>query len=155
MAAGTIIIEKTSGSNRFLLFLHVCRESRILKQSEAFGKTEIPESKIYQAKRSARAGKLLRKLKRSTHFVAGGNAGSNGDLEKVLFDYVNYTFHLDLIEFNTVIRELAAHMKDLEATYRCGGDTGMCHGSGFFPDTVGGKLVCSGTENGRSGFSVL
>ncbi|MFQ9150378.1 MAG: hypothetical protein ACLR6B_01295 [Blautia sp.] len=74
---------------------------------------ETPELKIYQEK-IVRAGKLLRKLKRSTHFVAGGNAGSNGDLEKVLFDYVNYTFHLDLIEFNTVIRELAAHMKDLE-----------------------------------------
>ena len=58
---------------------------QILKESEAFGKMETPELKIYQEK-IVRAGKLLRKLTRSTHFVAGGNAGSNGDLEKVLID---------------------------------------------------------------------
>ena len=46
--------------------------------------------------------------------MVGGNAGENGELTKVFFDYINYTFHLDLIEFNTVIRELAAHMDDLE-----------------------------------------
>ena len=86
---------------------------QILKESESFGKIDAPELKNYQEK-IVQAGKLLRKLKRSTHFVVGGNAGENGDLTKVFFDYINYTFHLDLIEFNTVIRELAAHMDDLE-----------------------------------------
>ena len=86
---------------------------QILKESESFGKIDAPELKNYQEKID-QAGKLLRKLKRSTHFVVGGNAGENGELTKVFFDYINYTFHLDLIEFNTVIRELAAHMDDLE-----------------------------------------
>ena len=86
---------------------------QILKESESFGKIDAPELKNYQEK-IVQAGKLLRKLKRSTHFVVGGNAGENGELTKVFFDYINYTFHLDLIEFNTVIRELAAHMDDLE-----------------------------------------
>ena len=84
---------------------------QILKESESFGKIDAPKN--YQEK-IVQAGKLLRKLKRSTHFVVGGNAGENGELTKVFFDYINYTFHLDLIEFNTVIRELAAHMDDLE-----------------------------------------
>lgn len=86
---------------------------QILKESESFGKIDAPELKNYQEK-IVQAGKLLRKLKRSTHFVVGGNAGENGELTKVFFDYINYTFHLDLIEFNTVLRELAAHMDDLE-----------------------------------------
>ena len=86
---------------------------QILKESESSGKIDAPELKNYQEK-TVQAGKLLRKLKRSTHFVVGGNAGENGELTKVFFDYINYTFHLDLIEFNTVIRELAAHMDDLE-----------------------------------------
>ena len=46
--------------------------------------------------------------------MVGWKCRENGDLTKVFFDYINYTFHLDLIEFNTVIRELAAHMDDLE-----------------------------------------
>ena len=87
--------------------------------------------------------------------MTGGNAGSNGDLEKVLFDYVNYTFHLDLIEFNTVIRELAAHMKDLEGLIDAVGTLECATALASFRTLSRGKLVCSGTENGRSGFSVL
>lgn len=99
---------------RIELFLRSCScLIQILKESESFGKIDAPELKNYQEK-IVQAGKLLRKLKRSTHFVVGGNAGENGELTKVFFDYINYTFHLDLIEFNTVIRELAAHMDDLE-----------------------------------------
>ena len=99
---------------RIELFLRSCScLIQILKESESFGKIDAPELKNYQEK-IVQAGKLLRKLKRSTQFVVGGNAGENGELTTVFFDYINYTFHLDLIEFNTVIRELAAHMDDLE-----------------------------------------
>ena len=43
---------------------------QILKESESFGKIDAPELKNYQEK-IVQAGKLLRKLKRSTHFVVG------------------------------------------------------------------------------------
>lgn len=83
---------------------------QILKAADSFGKKEISELKAYQEK-VKEAKKAFHRLKRSTFFVVGGGNGG----EKVLLDYINYTFHLDLIQFNTMIRELAIHMKELEA----------------------------------------
>lgn len=82
---------------------------QVLKVADGMGKMNLPELSFYQ-NTIRESKKKFRKLRRNTFFVVSSGDG----LEKLLVDYLNYSFHLDLIQFHTVIRELSAHMADLE-----------------------------------------
>lgn len=88
---------------------------QILKMAEQLGKESIPEMQQYVDK-IVESRKKFGKFKRNTFFlIAGGDgAGAGGGIEKVFVDYFNFTFHLDLIQFRTVIVELKNHIKDFE-----------------------------------------
>ena len=81
--------------------------------------------------------------------------GENGELTKVFFDYINYTFHLDLIEFNTVIRELAAHMDDLEGLIDAVGALECATALASFRTLAEGSYCIPEFKNRRPGFSFL
>ncbi|HIQ97130.1 MAG TPA: hypothetical protein IAB26_11280 [Candidatus Limivivens merdigallinarum] len=84
---------------------------QILKVSKSLGKIKAPELKKYQDAAEETA-KAFRKLKRNSLFLVANGAG--GGMEKVLIDYLNYTFHIDIIQFQVVVKEMARNRENLE-----------------------------------------
>lgn len=80
----------------------------LLKGSEAKGLSSYLEN-IRQAR------KRFDKFKRNSYFFTSGNVmSSDGDLVSGVLAYINLTFHLDLIQFSTMVHELRTNMDAFE-----------------------------------------
>lgn len=85
---------------------------RLLLGAEELGKVEIDEideeistvREIYQG---------LRHFIKSSYLISASNRGSGNPLE-VLLDYVRMLFYLDLIRFNSALRDLREHMGEID-----------------------------------------
>ena len=77
-------------------------------------KIKTPEMSEYIKSMAEARRKLSRFKRNSFFFIAGGSGDAGGGLEKVLIDYINYTFRVDLIQFNTLIVELKANLDAFE-----------------------------------------
>ncbi|MDO5344431.1 MAG: hypothetical protein Q4E91_01650 [Lachnospiraceae bacterium] len=97
-------VEQYIISCRFLL--------RTLKTAEEMGKIKLPEISAYQEK-IREAGKVFGKLKRNTFFLINGSR-TDGDLLVGLIMYLNNCFHIDLIQFSTIVKEMKLHIKEFE-----------------------------------------
>lgn len=83
---------------------------KVLKAAEQIVKRhEIPLSRDRIKKAAASFGKLRRSM---TLLVAGELQG--GGLEQTLFVYLNNLFHIDLIQFRTVVAETSRHLPEFE-----------------------------------------
>ncbi len=71
------------------------------------GVWKLPEKGIKEA--VASFGKLRRNM---TLLIAGEMQG--GGLEQTLFIYLNNLFHIDLIQFKTVVKEVSGHISEFE-----------------------------------------
>lgn len=83
---------------------------KVLKAAEQIGKMKIyhlPEERLKKAVSSF--GRLRRNM---TLLVAGEQQG--GGLEQTLFIYLNNLFHIDLIQFKTVVKEIIKHLPEFE-----------------------------------------
>ena len=85
---------------------------RLLLGAEKLGRAQI--GGIDEELSSVREiyGKLKHFIK-SSYLIAGANRGSGNPLE-VLLDYVRMLFYLDLIRFNSALRDLREHMKEVD-----------------------------------------
>lgn len=82
---------------------------QIMKAAKKLEKMDLGPATPYQEK-ICQARKKLSGFKRNSYFVmAGGGVG--GGIEKMLIDYVNFTFHIDLIQFSSLIRELRKNLE--------------------------------------------
>lgn len=97
-------IEKYIISCRFLL--------RTLGAAREMVKIEIPEIKEYQDK-IKKAAQSFGRLKRNTFFLMNG-ARTDGNLLVGIIMYLNSCFHVDLIQFATVVREMKKHIPEFE-----------------------------------------
>ncbi len=85
---------------------------RLLLGAEELGKVEIDEideeistvREIYQG---------LRHFIKSSYLISASNRGNGNPLE-VLLDYVRMLFYLDLIRFNSALRDLREHMGEID-----------------------------------------
>lgn len=81
---------------------------QMLKAADELQKVKMPAIQNYQDNILA-ARKKFAKFKRNTFFVvagAGMGMGGGGGIEESLALYINFTFHIDLLQFNTLVREL-------------------------------------------------
>ena len=97
-------IEKYIVSCRYLL--------RTLDAAREMTKIEIPEIKEYQD-RIRSAAQSFGRLKRNTFFLMNG-ARTDGDLLVGVVMYFNACFHIDLIQFATVVTEMKKHIPEFE-----------------------------------------
>lgn len=97
-------IEKYIISCRFLL--------RTLGAAHEMTKMELPEIKEYQEKIKMSV-KSFGKLKRNMFFLMNG-AKVDGDLLTGIIMYLNSCFHIDLIQFATVVKEMKRHIPEFE-----------------------------------------
>lgn len=97
-------IEKYIISCRFLL--------RTLDAVHEMWKIEIPEMKEYQD-RIKKAAQSFGRLKRNTFFLMNGSR-TDGNLLVGIVMYLNSCFHVDLIQFATVVREMKKHIPEFE-----------------------------------------
>ena len=97
-------VEKFIVSCTFLL--------RTLKTAEKMEKMHLPELTAYQ-ERIREARKAFGKLKRNTFFLING-ARTDGELLVGLIMYLNSCFHIDLIQFSTVVKEMKLHIGAFE-----------------------------------------
>ena len=90
----------------------------MLKVADNLEKIKIPEIESYTRKIKESRQKFSRFKRNSYFLIAGGdNTGgpnAGGGIEKTLIDYVNFTFHIDLIQFNTLIGELKGNLEAFE-----------------------------------------
>lgn len=88
----------------------------MLDVAEQLEKQNTPVLKPYIEKVRA-ARKRFGKFKRNTIFVMASDdtaMSADGGLTKMVLSYVNFTFHTDLIQFQTLIKELKKHIGDFE-----------------------------------------
>lgn len=85
---------------------------RTLEASEEMEKMKLPELSAYQ-ERMSRARKAFGKLKRNTFFLINGSEAGDGLLAMMLL-YLNSCFHIDLIQFAVVVKEMKLHIGDFE-----------------------------------------
>jgi len=79
---------------------------RMLKMADRFTQVRIPEIKEYQ-KQISEAKRRFSKFKRNTLFVTVGGFGKNGGgIEETIIMYSNFTFHIDLLQFSVLVREM-------------------------------------------------
>ena len=97
-------IEKYIISCRFLL--------KTLDSAREMAKLEIPEIRPYQEAIS-KAARSFGRLKRNTFFLMNGSR-SDGDLLTGIILYLNSCFHIDLIQFSTVVKEMKKHIPEFE-----------------------------------------
>lgn len=81
----------------------------MLKVADKLDGMSAPETENYISQ-IRETGKRFRKFKRNSFFVVKGGEG----IEGILLDYLKLTFHLDLLQFPTLVRELSGHMEDFE-----------------------------------------
>lgn len=78
----------------------------MLKMADCMKKVKLPEIDEY-VQRIDHARKKFAKFKRNSFFViSGGNMNAGGGLEQSLAMYLNLTFHIDLLQFNTLVKEI-------------------------------------------------
>lgn len=97
-------VEKYVTSTRFLL--------KTLEIARELGKLELPPLKEYQ-KRIREAADHFGKLKRNTFFLMMGSR-TDADLLAGIIMYLNSCFHIDLLQFFTVVKEMKLHLKEFE-----------------------------------------
>ena len=86
----------------------------MLKAADQIQKLRCPEIQEYLDS-LLKAKKQFNKFKRNSFFViAGGAMNAGGGVEQSIAAYVNFTFHLDLIQFGTLVRELHEHISAFE-----------------------------------------
>lgn len=97
-------IEKYIISCRFLL--------KTLEAAREMVKIEIPEISEYQD-RIRKASQRFGRLKRNTFFLMNG-ARTDADLLAGIIMYLNSCFHVDLIQFATVVKEMKKYIPEFE-----------------------------------------
>ena len=63
--------------------------------------------------------KQLQGMRRNSFWVMsptrGNSAGTSGDIISVFMDYIRMVFHVDLIKFNSMLKNLRGHIEDVDA----------------------------------------
>lgn len=89
---------------------------QMLKAAEELDQVKIPAIREYQEK-IRKEERKFGKFKRNTSFVLAGaglgSGGGEGILESIAA-YINFTFHIDLLQFNTLVQELKKHLDAFE-----------------------------------------
>lgn len=87
----------------------------MLRGADELQKMKMPAIEKYQ-ENILEARKRFNKFKRNTRFVtAGSMMGAGGDLFDSVAMYVNFTFHIDLLQFNTLVQELRKNLDAFES----------------------------------------
>ncbi|MCI9516504.1 MAG: hypothetical protein HFI80_05470 [Lachnospiraceae bacterium] len=87
----------------------------MLRAADELQKVKLPAIQEYQ-ENIAKARKRFDKFKRNSFFVlAGASTSAGGGIEESLALYINFTFHIDLIQFGTLVRELKENMDAFES----------------------------------------
>ena len=97
-------VEKYVTATRFLL--------KTLEIAGEMGKMEFPPLREYQKRISEAAGSFG-KLKRNTFFLMTGSRVDSDPLAGIVM-YLNSCFHIDLLQFFTVVKEMKSHLKEFE-----------------------------------------
>lgn len=83
---------------------------KLLQAAEQIVKYDVIQLKKEEIRKAVSA---FGKLRRSMFLLTAGEK-QGGGLEQSLFIYVNNLFHIDLIQFKTVVREAGSHMAEFE-----------------------------------------
>lgn len=85
----------------------------MLKMADRLASLKSKETEPY-IRKIEEAGNQFRKFRKNSYFVVAGGDGIGG----ILLDYLKLTFHLDLLQFPTLVKELGGHMEEFETLTR-------------------------------------
>lgn len=86
----------------------------MLKAADGLQKIKLPAIEKYQ-ERIVEAKKKFGRFRRNSTFVVAGGFMESGGIEESIVAYLNLTFHLDLLQFNTMVRELRENLDAFES----------------------------------------
>lgn len=86
---------------------------RFLHASDQFEQLELAEVQSY-IDRIAVNKKALQKFRKGSRILVSGKS-MGASLQDAALDYVRMLFHIDLMKFNTMLREIKGHIKEIEA----------------------------------------
>ena len=121
---------------------------RLLEQARELKKTGDSELNAYYDRIITLAGSFDR-MKRNSVFIMSG-AGA-GPLE-LLFDYIKMAFHIDLIKFNTMLKEFSKHVDEFEGIFETVGYLDCMLAIASYRKLHEGKYTIPVTENGGKAF---
>ena len=116
---------------------------RTLQCAQNMGKLDAPEIREYQ-QRTVKAAKAFGKFKRNTFFLMAGSVTDDNILKGLLM-YLNVCFHIDLIQFSTIVKEIKQHIGEgmVCATADKGGDSeAVCQRTVSSADPGTGEKQC-------------
>lgn len=89
---------------------------RLMAACEELEKLELPAAREELEKLGA-YGKKLQPMRRGAFWIMTGRRTdlTSGDILGILLDYVRMVFHVDLIQFNRMLRILRGHVEDVDA----------------------------------------
>ncbi len=89
--------------------LHILKAAKKLE-----GKNIGPAEPYLEVIRASR--RKLSRIKRNSFFLVAGSmdSGMSGGLEKVIVDYLNFTFHIDLMQFAFMVKTLRDNLDSFE-----------------------------------------
>lgn len=88
--------------------------TRLIKGCEKIGKMQIPvcEKELNELRECVRS---LKGIKSGSFWIfTASNSRTSGNPLEVIMDYLRMVFHVDLIIFNKMLRQLKAHVKDVD-----------------------------------------
>lgn len=87
---------------------------RLLDNVKEFKKLDEGEAGIYTA-RICEASKVFRKMRFGSGIIT--TSGPSGDLLQSLLDYFRMALHIDLIKFNSVLKEFSGHTEEFNLIF--------------------------------------
>ena len=100
---------------------------------------EFPPLREYQKRISEAAGSFG-KLKRNTFFLMTGSRVDSDPLAGIVM-YLNSCFHIDLLQFFTVVKEMKSHLKEFEVLVEEMGKRVITMDRGIITDDTGSYIT--------------
>lgn len=86
---------------------------KMMDTAKELEKLNIGEIESYQAEMK-KTSRQFHKFWKNSFLVLAGQGGMNEDPLAMILDYIRMVFHVDLIKFNWMLKEVKLHLKDAE-----------------------------------------
>ncbi|WP_343251000.1 MutS-related protein [Diplocloster hominis] len=86
---------------------------KMMDTAKELEKLNIREIEKYQAEMK-KTSRQFNKFRKNSFLVLAGQGGMNEDPLAMILDYIRMVFHVDLIKFNWMLKEVKLHLKDAE-----------------------------------------
>lgn len=110
------IIRYTQTKGKIEVYFNILRYIRnMILEVEELSETELEGLEEYM-ETLKNASKAFKKFNKGANLVVGGRS-MTGSISDIILDYIRMIFHIDIMKFNHMIKELRLHKKEINTIY--------------------------------------